>query len=123
MANDLITSTKVEKAVIKFKEQLYKQKYETASLGLNCWRGLKKRWTHRLTSKRGQKFALDRSSAATFSNFAKMYDDVYEAMVDCGVASKLQQPTYMDRDGNTITNMDRVYGLPCTHVINHPDMC
>ena len=52
-----------------------------------------------------------------------MYDDVYEAVVDCGVASKLQQPTYMDRDGNTTTNMDKAFGLPCTHAINHPDMC
>ena len=52
-----------------------------------------------------------------------MYDDVYEVMVDCGVASELQQPTYMDRDGNTTTNMDKAYGLPCTHVINHPYLC
>ena len=42
LANDLIAGTKIEKDVIKFKEQLCKQKCETASLGLNYWRGFKK---------------------------------------------------------------------------------
>ena len=39
LANDLIAGTEVEKSVIKFKEKLNKQKYETASLRLNYWRG------------------------------------------------------------------------------------
>jgi len=124
LANDLIAGTDVEKEVIKFKEKIYKKKFETASLGMNYWRGSKKRWEHRLTCKRGQKFALDRSCAATFGNFAKMYDEVYDAMVECGVASVLPEPVYMNRDGDdTTTNIKEAFGLPCTHKIIHPDMC
>ena len=44
-------------------------------------------------------------------------------MVDCGVASKLPQPIYMDRDGNRTTNIEKAFGLPCTNNIKHPDMC
>ena len=124
LANDLIAGTDVEKEVIKFKEKIYKKKFETASLGMNYWRGFKKRWEHRLTCKRGQKFALDRSCAATLGNFAKMYDEVYDAMVECGVASVLPEPVYMNRDGDdTTTNIKEAFGLPCTHKIIHPDMC
>ena len=124
LANDLIAGTDVEKEIIKFKEKVYKKKFETASLGLSYWRGFKKRWEHRLTCKRGQKFALDRSCAATFGNFAKMYDEVYESMVECGVASVLPEPVYMNRDGDdTTTNIKGYFGLRCTRKIIHPDMC
>ena len=43
LANDLIAGTEVEKEVIKFKEKIHQKKLETASLGLNYWRGFKKR--------------------------------------------------------------------------------
>ena len=63
--------------MIEFKRKLYKKEYESASLGMNYWEGFRKRWESVLTSKRGQKFVLDRSSATTFHNMDKMYDEVY----------------------------------------------
>ena len=47
------------------------------------------------THKRGQKFALDCLCAATFGNFAKMYDEVYESMVEYGVALVLYLNLYI----------------------------
>ena len=76
-----------------------------------------------LSMKRGQKFALDRASSTTFSNMAKMYDDVYLAMVECGVAEKLEIPIFMDRDGNPTEDDSKIFGVKCTHTITHPDMC
>ena len=73
--------------------------------------------------KRCQKFALDRASSTTFSNMAKMHDDVYLVMVECGVAEKLHKPVFMDRDGNATEDENKIFGVKCTHNITHPDMC
>jgi len=87
---------------------------------MSYWTGFKKRWDHKVTSKRGQKFVLDRSSATIFTNIAKMNDEVYEGMVDCGVASKLDHPVFMDRNGSIVSKND-AYGIKVTHSIDHPD--
>ena len=123
LANDLVAGTDTEKKVIEFKRKLYKKEYESASLGMNYWEGFRKRWESVLTSKRGQKFALDRSSATTFHNIDKMYDEVYQALVDCGAATSLDVPVYMDRDGNKVASQSQAFGCKCTHVIDHPWMC
>ena len=92
-------------------------------LGLNYWNGFKNRWEHVLTSKRGQKFALDRSNATTFTNMEKMYDEIYDAFVECGVAIKLDVPVLMDAKGNTVTDPLDAFGTKCTHKLMHPDIC
>ena len=63
-------------------------------------------------TKRGQKFALDRSSALTYQNVKKMYDDVYNCMVECEVAVKLDQPSH-EYTGKLATK----------YVLVHPEMC
>lgn len=123
LANDLVEGTKIEKEVIKFKEKRYKRKFEKASLGQNYWNGFKKRYSHLLTFQRGQKFALDRSAALTFSNINKMYEEVYAAMTECKVASILEKPQYFTVDGEVAKTDNEKFGLPCTHMINHPEMC
>ena len=82
LANDLVEGTKYQDEIVAFKEKGYKRKFEKAALGLNYWKGFKKRWEHTLTFKRGQKFDLDRSAALMFSNMNKMYSEVYEAMTE-----------------------------------------
>ena len=123
LANDLVKGTETEKEVIKFKEKQYHRRYTSASLGPSYWNGFKSRWGNRICSKRGQKFALDRSSATTFTNISKMYDEVYEALVECGVASQLNTPVYMDREGNSVIGNTDAFGVKCTHVLDNPDMC
>ena len=122
LANDLVAGTDTEKKVIAFKNKIYKKNYENADLGQNYWRGFKRRWENVLTSKRGQKFALDRSNATTFTNVHKMYEEVYEALVDCGVATKVDDPVYMDRDYNVTSQLDG-FGTKCTHTLDHPELC
>ena len=56
----------------------------------------KRRWTHKLVTKRGQKFAMDWSNALTCSNVRKMYDEVYDCMVDAGVARCFDQPSSLN---------------------------
>jgi len=123
LANDLVEGTKHQDEIIAFKEKRYRRKFEKASLGQNYWKGFKKRWEHTLTFKRGQKFALDRSAALTFSNMNKMYNEVYEAMTECKVASKRNHPVYETVDGSPASDWNEKFGIPCSHKIEHPEMC
>eukprot|EP00957_Ditylum_brightwellii_P098401 7497117-Ditylum_brightwellii.AAC.1 len=52
-----------------------------------------------------------------------MYDEVYQALVDCGAATSLDVPVYMDCDGNKVAAQSQAFGCKCTHVIDHPWMC
>ena len=81
-------------------------------LGKKYWSLFKKRWSHKLVSKRGQKFALDRSNALTFSNVKQMYDQVYSCMVDAGVACCSDE--FCD---------DYTGPLRTKYHLTHPEMC
>ena len=122
LANDLIKGTEIEKKVIAYKEKQFGRKFDSADLGNRYWQGFKKRWDHKLTNKRGQKFSLDRANATTYTNLAKMYTEVYDAMVECNVAIKLDDPVYKDQDGNICDELN-AFGVKCTHEITQPVMC
>ena len=79
-------------------------------LGRKYWALFKKRWEHKLVSKRGQKFAMDRNNALTYSNVCQMYEDVYESMVDAGVAIKLKEPS-----------LNEVGNFKCNYQLTHPE--
>ena len=57
---------------------------------------------HNLCSKKGQKFELDRSSWSTYTNFNHMYSKIVEEMEDSGVAERLPEPVWMDREGKIV---------------------
>ena len=57
-------------------------------LGKKYWQLFKRRWGHWLVTRRGQKFALDRSKALICRNLKKMYDGVYKLLVQSGNAEK-----------------------------------
>ena len=123
LANDQLEGTKHENEIITFKEKRFKRKFEKADLVQNYWKGSKKRWEHTLTFKRDQKFALDRSAALTFSNMNKMYNEVYKTMTECKVALKQIHPVYETVDWRPATDWNAKFGIPCTHKIDHPEMC
>ena len=81
-----------------------------------------KRNRHRIVSKRGQKYELDRQNWTTYANFADMYNHCSHEMEHAGVAKRLEEPTWMTRDGVQCT-ADDAYGCKVTHAIIRPEMC
>ena len=92
LANDLIKGTEVEKKIIERKKKR-SERYDDNSpvLGKKYWQLFNKRWKHKLVTRRGQKFALERSNSLTYHNVKKMYDDVYNALVESGNAIQTQE--------------------------------
>ena len=81
-----------------------------------------KRHNHRLVSRRGQKYELDRQKWTTYSNFNDMYRHIIDEMVSAGVAKELDEPVWMDREGNVVGKSNSL-GCKVTHQITRPDMC
>ena len=74
----------------------WKKKYSHGGdgcVGAGYWQGFKKRNGHLIKSKKGKKnFELDCASWSTYANFKQIYEQVYDEMVDAGVAVKMASP-------------------------------
>ena len=112
LGNSMIKGTETERKIIQWKKARNEFNENSPVLGRKWWQLFRKRWEHKLVTKRGQKFALDRSNSLTYSNVKKMYDDVYSCMVECGVATNLDEASH-DFTGDLISK----------HHLTHPEMC
>ena len=123
LANSLIKGALTEKEIIQFKAHYSHgdKNAESAQLGKGYYRGFMKRNEHRLMSKRGVKFASNRSEWSTYQNFRIMYDGVYDEMVAAGVAEHLNEKVWMDIDGNLCLSEEEAFGEKVDTVVTHPD--
>ena len=65
---------------------------------------------------------MDRQSWTTYANLNSMYSHVEDEMVDAGVAEKLPEPAWLDKEGNIVAEGE-AYGYKATHQLIHPEMC
>ena len=70
-------------------------------------------------TKRGEKFALNRSDWTTLPNIKQMYEVIYDEMVDAGVAIELQTPIFTDIDGNPVDEAER-FGMKLKIKVTKP---
>ena len=81
-----------------------------------------KRNKHRLVSKRDLKYYIHRQNWTTYHNILLVYEYTYEEMVSAGVAEKLPEPTWMDKDGNPCEEEDP-FGYMVKYKLSHLDQC
>lgn len=125
LVNSCIQGTEYQQKLIEYKKtkKIQQDVENMGKVGLKYVAGFMKRWEHIIDSSRPRKFELDRSKWALYSNFKEMYDAVEEAMLDCGVAERLDPPQWMDKEGNIVESQADAFGMPCTIRITHPDLC
>ncbi len=90
-------------------------------LGLGYWNGFMKRNRHIIRSKRSVKFESKRAEWCTYENFSVMYDEVYSAMVETSIASKLDTKVMLDKSGEIVEHAEEAFGLPTQYIIQRPD--
>ena len=81
-----------------------------------------KRYAHRLQSKRGKKYELERASWSTYLNFVEMYDAIEDQLIKAGVATRLPSPQAMDRSGKAVDDSKDAFGYKVTCEITHRHM-
>lgn len=65
-------------------------------------------------------FPQSRSEWCTPENVKEMYIRIYDQLVESGIAEKLEEGVYMDKDGNEVEK-EKAFGLKVNHKLVHPD--
>jgi hypothetical protein len=125
LVNSAIHNTEYQQKLIDYKKMrnIEQEEEQLGKVSMKYVHGFMKRWKHVIGSSRPKRFELDRSQWATYSNFKEMYDALEDAMLECQIAKKLPQPTWMDKEGNIVQSEAEAFGLPCTIQITDPDLC
>jgi hypothetical protein len=76
---------------------------------------------HLVKAKKGVKFDSKRADWCTYQNFELVYQEVYQQMVESGIASKFDAPAWFDKSGNIIEEEDEAFGLKSSYYLVHPD--
>ena len=90
-------------------------------LGSGHWTGFMRRHQHIIRSKRAEKFEAKQAEWCAYENLLEMYDHIYEAMVDHGIASKCDTKVKLDKGGEIVKHSDEAFGLPMQYIIQRPD--
>lgn len=117
LVNSMIKDTPYETELInwKRKQKVDQPENELGTVGVSYWYGFLKRHKKELVSKKGKKFALDRSNWTKYMNFKAMYDDIEEEMIDAGVSSKLDEPVWMNEEAVVVEREIDSYGMKITY--------
>ncbi len=67
-----------------------------------------------------RKDSKDRAKWSVYRNFVQMYNEVYAERVEAGVAVKLNELIWVDKEGNETKKKD-AFSQKTTHQLIHPD--
>ena len=109
--NDMIKGTAYKDVLRSFQEacRLGTKFFKYGRVTRGWWHGFKNRFSHRLVTKRGEKFACNRAERTTLKNIRQMYDVIYDELVDACVAFVLDCPVCTYVEGDKVTE-DKWFG-------------
>jgi hypothetical protein len=110
LAEDMIQNTEYETSMADFCNKILIVKNNKKILGETWYNNFLKR--HESELKRARCLIQDskRRTRCTYEHFENMYNSVYDSMVECGVAVKLEEETMFDIDGNETLDPLKMYG-------------
>jgi hypothetical protein len=125
LADDIIRDTKYAENYIKFLKArgINKNKKDETIVGEKWYQLFIKR--HNNALRRGKCRITDckRRTWCTYEHFDNMYNCIYESMVECGVAIKLDSEKMFDKSGNITEDVSEMYGRPSKYQLIHPERC
>lgn len=124
LANLLISGTLTEERVRVWKEKhcaAFTTNGGQVTLGSGYWKGFMKRNGHIVKAKKGVKFDAKRADWCTYLNFETMYNNVYSEMVEGGIAERLDNPVWLNKEGQIVEHEEEAFGLPTRYRLLHPN--
>ena len=94
---------------------------ETLKLSAGYWANSKKRNDQLLSAKHGVKFDSNRDDWCTYPNFVNMYAKMYEEMWKSGIATKLDTPVWLSKEGKIVELQEDAWGLKTSYLLTRPD--
>jgi hypothetical protein len=102
LANSLIKGSAFQESVLLWKQNNCSAFRErgTQELGPGYWNGFLKRNKHLIRAKKAVKFDSKRAEWCTYSNIDEMYTEIYESMVEAGIAVKHNEKVWRSANGD-----------------------
>jgi hypothetical protein len=128
LINEMIDGTIHQQRLKTYKKSrgFQQSEKEMGCVTQKYWYRFLEKYQHKITSKKGRRYELDRSKWTRYKNFHNMYTCIEEEMVDAGVAVELDVPVYMDHVGNLVSGIGRkekIKGMKVKVDLRRPDMC
>jgi hypothetical protein len=121
----MIDATDHQKELIEWKTKhgtFNDENTPIGKIGRKYWQGFLKRNQHKLRSKKGKKYDLDRSNWTTYLNFNDMYDHIESILVhESKIAEYLPEPVWMDKEGNEVSE-ENAFGCKVKIKYTRPDL-
>jgi hypothetical protein len=122
LATELIKGTKYEDNLKKFKDRRNIQEpCERSRLSNGWYRGFMSRNSETLKRRKCKVKDSNCHTWCTYKNFSNMYTGVYEAMVEAGVAEKLETEIMFDKNGEETQDKKHMVGRPTKFRLLHPE--
>lgn len=105
MINGLIDETRHATCLFVWKCQnghCYQDSEEKFKIGRGYWNGLMTRYKSLLVTKKGKAFPYQRDLWNKRENLETMHENIYDSMIQAGVAKIKQKPSYQDMNGNDV---------------------
>ena len=114
-SNFLIEVTVNEAAVVVWKTFLKLSESDISALVSKYWRNFKRRHDDIIDSGSGETQASARKKWSTHLNFRKMYNLVYDRMKKARILEALDEPVWMNREGDIVMSVEDYLGMKVMH--------
>ena len=124
LVNDLIDTEELRDFMISWKNThglAFQTMEQKGRVGKAFWRQLRRRNKHRMHTKRGRRFHVNRLRWSKRKHIEKMYTQIYKSYLDAGVARRLDKAENRNRDGVVVESDSERFGEPCDIEVLHPD--
>jgi hypothetical protein len=125
LVDDIIYGTIYEEKLKEFnlKRGITEDRKSGLLVGKAWYEGFLKRNGKTLTRKQIKLRDSKRRTWCTTFNFERMYECVYNALVECGIAEQLEHEVMLDRDGNIVDYPKLMFGRPSKYRMLKLERC
>lgn len=126
IVNELIDGTEAQQRLIEwksFKKMNHNITEDFGRVGKTYWKLFLERHKDELRSKRGRKYASDRSNYTSYLNFLDMFDHIESVLCeDSKIAVRLPGPVWFNKEGDVVRKEEDSFGCKVEVFLKRPDM-
>jgi hypothetical protein len=118
----MIDDQELEKKVIAWKKKHSSYKEGQPLVGVGWYRRFVRRNDDKLRRTKALVRDINRQTWVMYDNFESMYECVYDRMVHAGIAKRLPEKVWRDREGLIVDSEENAFGKATEYEITHPHM-
>jgi hypothetical protein len=120
----MIEGTETQVGLVNWKKKHLKNSEiddSFGSLGTRYWQFFCRHNAAVISAIKAVRFESKRDDWCRLDNFEDMYDDVYEKLWEAGIAEKLDEAVWRDKDNNIVGTQAEAHGQNTQYSLLHPE--